>query len=129
MVLCLFVEKRVSVDSSVLIQWGCCKRHACFSLTIATDVLQLVDDDREGGEVATRMSRGSGEKDEVGRETAWRQCGRGLLSKRPSFVPPLCSTNPILAMASTNSPPLAVDYADDLKNSIYFSLFDDLKRQ
>ena len=75
MVLCLFVEKRVSVDSSVLIQGSRCKGHACvYSLTFGVDVLQPVDDDRVGGEVGTRMGGSIGERDEVKTENACRQC-------------------------------------------------------
>jgi len=46
-----------------------------FSLTIAVDVPQLVDDDRDGSEVATRMGDGNGKRDEVGTENSCRQCG------------------------------------------------------
>ena len=69
-----------------------------FSLAITAGVLQLVDDDRDDGKVATRMGDGNGEKDEVKAEPA--VCVGNvprLLFRRPSFVPPLCSTNPLLA--------------------------------
>ena len=46
-----------------------------FSLTIATDFLQLVDDDRDGSEVAMRMGGSNGERDEVNAENSRSQCG------------------------------------------------------
>lgn len=57
-----------------------------YLLTIAEGVLQLVDDGRDSGEVATRVGGSDDERDEVERETACRQRVPSL-SKRLSFVP------------------------------------------
>jgi len=98
-----------------------------FSLTITAGVLQLVNDDRDDGEVATRVGDGNGERDEVETEPVvcvWAMCLGHCLSARslsPPFVRPIHFWPPKHCVPSS----LATAYAKrailEIKNiSLYF---------